>query len=34
MNIHHQKHPKTWLVSTTVLVILAGVFVARSAFGR
>ena len=34
MNIHHQKHLKTWLVSTTVLVILAGVFVARTAFAR
>lgn len=34
MNIHHQKHLKTWLVSTTVLVILAGGFFARSAFAR
>ena len=34
MNIHHQKHLKPWLVSTTVLVILAGVFVAHTAFAR
>jgi len=34
MNIHHQKHLKTWLVSSTVLVILAGVFVARTAFAK
>ena len=34
MNIHHQKHLKTWLVSATVLVILAGGFVARTAFAR
>ena len=34
MNIHQQKHPKTWLVSATMLVILAGVFVARTAFAK
>ena len=34
MNIHHPKRLKTWLVSATVLVILAGVFVARTAFAR
>ena len=34
MNIHHQKHLKTWFVSTTVLVILAGGFVARTAFAK
>ena len=34
MNIHHQKHLKTWFVSTAVLVILAGGFVARIAFAR
>ena len=34
MNIHHQKHLKTWLVSTTLLVILAGGFVARTAFAK
>ena len=34
MNTHTRKHLKTWLVSTTVLVILAGVFVARTAFAR
>jgi len=34
MNIHHQKHLKTLLVSTIVLVILASVFVARTAFAK
>ena len=34
MNIHHRKHLKAWLVSTTMLVILAGVFVARTAFAK
>ena len=34
MNIHHQKHLKTWLVPATMLVILAGCFVARTAFAR
>jgi hypothetical protein len=34
MNIHHPKRLKTWLVSATVLVILAGVFVARTAFAK
>ena len=34
MNIYHPKHFKTWLVSTTLLVILAGGFVARTAFAR
>ena len=34
MNTNTQKHLKTWLVSTTVLVILAGVFVARTAFAK
>ena len=34
MNIHHQKHLKTWLVPTTVLVILAGVFVVHAAFAK
>ena len=34
MNIHNQKHLKTWLVSTAVVVILAGGFVARTAFAK
>jgi hypothetical protein len=34
MNIHHPKRLKTWLVSATVLVILAGVLVARTAFAK
>lgn len=34
MNIHIRKSLKTWLVPVTLLVILAGVFVARSALAR
>src|SRR5262245_39464681 len=34
MNIHHQKPLKTWLVSTTVLAILAGGFVVCTAFAK
>ena len=34
MNIHTPKHLKPWLVIATLLVILAGVFVTRSALAR
>jgi len=34
MNIHTRKQLKPWLVSATLLVILAGVFVARSVFAK
>ena len=34
MNTHTPKKLKPWLVPATLLVILAGVFVARSAFAR
>jgi hypothetical protein len=34
MNIHIQKNLKTWLVPATLLVILASVFVVRTAFAK
>ena len=34
MNIHTRKNFKTWLVTATLLVIIAGVFVARTALAR
>ncbi len=34
MNIHAQKNFKTWLVPATLLVILACVFVARTAYAK
>ena len=34
MNIHNRKNLKPWLVPATLLVILASVFVARTAFAK
>lgn len=34
MNIHTRKNLKPWLVSATLLMILAGVFVTRTAFAK
>lgn len=34
MNIHTQKYLKTWLVPTTLLVILASICVVRTAFAK
>ena len=34
MNTHTRKHLKPWLVPATLLVILAGVFVVRTAFAK
>jgi len=34
MNTHIRKHFRTWLLSASLLLILVGVFVARTAFAR